>query len=79
MACAPQPAVLAGTCMPDGSFHVICNTGPNQTCLIQATTDLGSQNWITIGTNTADANGLLSYIDTDAKTYSMRFYRTAAH
>ena len=43
---------------------------------IQATTNLMTGNWITIGTTNADVNGLLHFVDADAMTYSSRFYRT---
>jgi hypothetical protein len=47
--------------------------------LIQATTNLSAPDWTTIGTNTSDGNGILSFIDADAKNYPVRFYRTASY
>jgi hypothetical protein len=80
MACAALPqATLTGCILPAGGFQVTCNSSPYQTCLIQATTDLGSPNWVTIGTNTADVNGLITFVDSVAKDYPARFYRTVAY
>ena len=80
LACAPKVrGLLTGKVLPGGSFQLSCNGNPNQTCLIQATTNLIAPNWSTIGTNTADGNGILQFIDTDTKNYPARFYRTAAY
>jgi len=80
MACAPEArGVLIGSVLAGGSFQLTCNGSPNQTCWIQATTNLSAPNWTTIGTNTSDGNGILSFIDADAKIYPARFYRTAAY
>ena len=46
-----------------------------RTYSVQASTDL--QNWITIGSATADANGLFDYEDVEAAAYPQRFYRTS--
>jgi len=73
----PQ-VTLTGCILPAGGFQVTCNSSPYQTCLIQTTTDLGSPNWVTIGTNTADVNGLITFVDSVAKDYPARFYRTVA-
>jgi len=59
--------------MPGGVFQLTCNGSPGQTRLIQATTNLSTPNWTTIGTNTTDGNGILSFIDADAKNYPVRF------
>ena len=80
LSCAPAiPAVLTGNVMPGGEFQLLCNGSPNQTCVIQATTNLCAPNWINIGTNTSDGNGILHFIDGDAKNYPARFYRTAMY
>jgi len=80
LACASEArGALIGAVLPGGSFQLTCNSSPNQTCLIQATTNLSAPNWTTIGTNTADGNGILSFIDADAKNYPVRFYRTASY
>ncbi len=80
LVCAPAArGVLVGGVLPGGSFQLTCNGSPNQTCLIQATTSLSAPDWITIGTNTADGNGILTFIDADTKNYPVRFYRTASY
>src|SRR2546423_2534783 len=46
LACAPEArGVLIGGVLPGGSFQLTCNGSPNQTCLIQATTNLSAPNW----------------------------------
>lgn len=61
----------------DGGFTLTCAGGPNEKCLVQATSDLTQPiNWVTISTNTSGADGRFSFIDTDAKNYPARFYRT---
>jgi len=80
LSCSAKPQSIF-TCgvLADGSFQFVCNGSPNQPCLIQATTNLTAPAWSTIGTNTADGSGIMSFIDTDAKKYPARFYRTAAY
>lgn len=47
------------------------------TYLIQATTNLAPPvAWSTIGTNTADSNGLFNFTDSNAIDFPARFYRT---
>jgi hypothetical protein len=43
---------------------------------IETTSSLSTPSWTVAATVTADANGAFSYIDTEAKTLPMRFYRT---
>jgi hypothetical protein len=42
---------------------------------IQATTNLVAPVWTTLVSTNADTNGLLSFVDQDAATYGLRFYR----
>jgi hypothetical protein len=70
-------SIVSCSMQGDSGFTLTCAGGPNEKCLIQATTDLSSPNsWITIGTNTSGADGRFSFIDADAKNYPARFYRT---
>jgi len=80
LSCSAKPQSIF-TCgvLADGSFQFVCNGSPNQPCLIQATTNLTAPAWSTIGTNTADGSGIMSFIDADAKNYPARFYRTSAY
>ena len=43
-----------------------------------AATNLNSTFWQIIGTNTADIDGKVQFLDTGASNYPLRFYRTAA-
>jgi hypothetical protein len=48
----------------------------SQTYVIEASTDL--VHWTAISTNSTDSNGLSTFIDSDSKNYSSRFYRGVA-
>ncbi|TAL02360.1 MAG: hypothetical protein EPO07_07445 [Verrucomicrobia bacterium] len=70
------PGVLCAGKLPDGSFRITCEGAPNQSCIVQATENLGSPNWVTLGTNTTDANGVFAFIDFGATNCPCRFYRS---
>jgi len=42
---------------------------------VQASTNMASTNWVTIGTATADTNGVLIFTDTNAVSEPVQFYR----
>ena len=60
----------------DGCVKASVTGTPGQTYVLQGSTDM--INWTAISTNVADANGLLTFIDSDAKNYPSRFYRGVA-
>ena len=64
------------TQQPDGNMEIMSSGIPGATYWIQASTDLAA--WTTIGTNTADTNGIILFLDQNATNYTSRFYRTAA-
>jgi hypothetical protein len=45
---------------------------------IEANSDLNTTNWINIGLAQADNLGEISFTDTNAPNYAMRFYRFKA-
>jgi len=49
----------------------------NQTYVIQASFD-ARHNWTSISTNVTDAQGLFTFVDTDAANYNSRYYRGVA-
>jgi hypothetical protein len=49
---------------------------PDQKYVLQASIDM--HNWTSISTNLTDANGLFTFVDSDAKNYSSRCYRGVA-
>ena len=51
---------------------------PNFTYFVQATTNIVTPVWTSIGTNVAGTNGVFFYTDYDATNYPSRFYRYAA-
>lgn len=42
---------------------------------VQANANLTTTNWLVIGSVTGDFNGAFSFIDTNAPSFPMRFYR----
>lgn len=71
-------AVLAGTpprasLSPEGIYSGVLQTAPGDRRIVQATSDFSG--WINIYTNSADAFGLLDFIDADSPSFRWRFYR----
>ena len=60
----------------DGVFHLIGQGGAGFQYQVQANTNLATANWETIGTVTADTNGVIKFDDPSA-TSQERFYRLA--
>ena len=60
----------------DGNPAITLSGSTNQTYVLQASVDM--HNWTSISTNLTDANGLFTFVDTDAKNYPSRFYRGVA-
>jgi len=58
----------------DKSVKVPLSGSPDQSYVLQASTDM--IHWTAVSTNTTDATGLLSFLDSDAKNYPARFYRS---
>jgi hypothetical protein len=58
---------------PSGAIHLEFHTSPGEQYAIEATSDFF--NWQSLITNTADANGLIQFDDTNAPTIPYRFYR----
>ena len=56
----------------NGSFLLKAQGAPNEPFDIQATTNL--QTWLDLGTQDANTNGLLQYLDTNAALFPWRFY-----
>jgi hypothetical protein len=70
---APQ---LAMTALGAGSFLITGNGNPGQSYQVQAAATLGSPNWQTLATVTADASGAIRF--TDASSSPQRYYRTVS-
>ena len=58
----------------NGLFHLTGIGGTNLQYQVQASSDLTTTNWQTIGTVTADGAGMIRF-DDPAATNSQRFYR----
>jgi hypothetical protein len=77
----PAPARVASKIsitpqLSAGSVKTSLTGAPGQIYVLEASTDM--IHWTAISTNVADANGRLSFTDTDAGKYNSRFYRSAA-
>jgi hypothetical protein len=62
--------------MQNGNPAITLSGSPDQTYVLQASIDM--HNWTSISTNLTDANGLFTFVDSDAKNYSSRCYRGVA-
>jgi hypothetical protein len=71
----PLLKILSGY-FTNGLFHLAGIGGTNAPYLIQASTDLTTNNWQTLGTATADSTGMIQF-DDPATNYNQRFYRLA--
>ena len=67
------PSVIGSPEIKDGAVIVRFAGIPGIEYNVEATEDLN--NWATIGSATAGANGLFQYVDTDAAEHPSRFYR----
>jgi hypothetical protein len=65
-------APVTGQHQSNGNFLLQAQGSPGQPFAIQATTNL--QSWLDLGTQSADTNGLLQYLDTNAAHTPSRFY-----
>jgi hypothetical protein len=71
---APLLEIISGT-FTNGAFF-LTGIGPtNATCQIQASTDLSTMNWQTIGTAASDENGAIQFADFGTTNQPQRFYR----
>ena len=71
---APPPASVQVRVTRASQFILTVTGQVGHTYDIQATQDF--KTWTVIGTVTVGATGLLNFTDTNAPSFSMRFYRT---
>lgn len=74
---ALPPTILSIQMLPDHTAQIVCSGSTGGTYWLQATTCLCPPSWSTIATQSADAHGLLTFIDADTTLYPIRFYRAA--
>jgi hypothetical protein len=72
----PNASTVSIALQPDGSPAITLSGNTNQTYVLQASFDL--HNWTSLSTNLTDANGLFTFVDSDAKNYPSRYYRGVA-
>jgi Invasin, domain 3/Bacterial Ig-like domain (group 3) len=74
-----QSMNITGITMTNGNTLIKFAGIPGYHYYVQASTNLPpTATWVTIGTNTAGANGLFQFLDTQASNYPARYYRTAS-
>lgn len=61
--------------LPNGHAQVGGTGTPGALYDVQANADLNTTNWVLIGTALANFNGAFSFVDTNAPSFPMRFYR----
>ena len=72
----PNASTVSIALQPDGTPAITLSGNTNQIYVLQASFDMNS--WTSLSTNLTDANGLFTYVDTDATNYPQRFYRGVA-
>jgi hypothetical protein len=70
----PQLKILSGY-FTNGLFHLTAVGGTNLQYQVQASSDLTTSNWQTLGSVTADSAGMIQYDDINAAWQNRRFYR----
>jgi hypothetical protein len=68
----PDASTISIAATPNGPAITLSGS-PDQTYVIEASFDM--HNWTAISTNLTDANGLFTFVDSDATSYPSRFYR----
>jgi hypothetical protein len=68
----PDASTVSIAATPNGPAITLSGS-PDQTYVIEASFDM--HNWTAISTNLTDANGLFTFVDSDATSYPSRFYR----
>jgi autotransporter-associated beta strand protein len=75
----PTPSQIGGiTALPNGQIGLSGSGSAGASYDIEANLDLGTTNWVKLGTVQAGQNGAISFIDLDAPNHAMRFYRFKA-
>jgi hypothetical protein len=64
--------------LPDNNVAITFAGIAGYAYLVQATTNLVTPTWTTIGTTNAGTNGLFIFSDLEATNYTSRYYRSSA-
>ena len=72
----PNASTVSITLQPDGSPAVTLCGNTNENYVLQASFDMHT--WTSLSTNKTDVNWLFTFVDSDAKNYSNRYYRGVA-
>jgi len=68
----PDASTISITTTPEGPAITLSGS-PDQTYVLEASFDM--HNWTAISTNLTDANGLFTFVDSNATSFPSRFYR----
>jgi hypothetical protein len=72
----PPPSVLSSFLTFSNGIAQVSGSGyPTLTYTVQGSTNVVSTNWLTLGTATAGTNGALLFVDKNAVSQPMEFYR----
>jgi mono/diheme cytochrome c family protein len=72
----PPSPNLSVTDLGNGSYRIRFDGIPNLTYRVEYTPSLNPLQWQTLGSRTADANGMFEIIDTPPAGFGQRFYRS---
>jgi hypothetical protein len=70
----PAPATFTNASLLANGFFFTVGTTPNHTNIVQASTNLTTTNWISLGTNFPATNNF-NFTDSNASQFGQRFYR----
>lgn len=68
-------ATVRGQIMENGVFQMLLVGPPSRTYIIEATTNLTTQSWVSVSTNQTSLGGLLQFLDPDTSSQPYRFFR----
>jgi hypothetical protein len=68
----PDASTVSIAATPNGPAITLSGS-PGQNYVLETSFDM--HNWTAISTNRTDANGLFTFVDTDASSHPSRFYR----
>ena len=66
---------LSLVALPDHTISLTCLGAGGTNYVVEATTNLALSAWVTICTNTAGSDGIMTFVDQDTTKYPCRFYR----
>jgi hypothetical protein len=71
----PTSNIISLTQLPSGTVRLLFVGVPGRSYIVQATDSLNKPDWTNLGTVMAEANGFVTFEDTEAPSHLTRYYR----